>query len=128
MLRRYWPPTSKRRACLSERADAHRVHQHGEDVLVLHHRLAQALEHRRRLVRMARVELAQAPELALLFFLGGADQLELRRYRVAVRVAEGVDADDRVGAVVLLVLVNHGFFLDLAALVSGLHRAEHAAP
>jgi hypothetical protein len=46
---------------------------------------------------------------------------------VAVRVAEGVDADDRVFAGVLLHLVVHRLFLDLAALVAGLHRAEHAA-
>jgi hypothetical protein len=46
---------------------------------------------------------------------------------IAVRVAEGVDADDRVLARVLEHLVVHRLFLDLAALVAGLHRAQHAA-
>ena len=46
---------------------------------------------------------------------------------VGVRIAEGVDADDRVAAVVLPVLVEQRLFLDLAALVAGLHRAQHAA-
>ena len=31
------------------------------------------------------------------------------------------------GAVVLFVLVEHRFFLDLAALIAGFHGAEHAA-
>ena len=45
----------------------------------------------------------------------------------ACGAAERVDADDRIAAVVLLVLVVHRLFLDLAALVAGLHRAQHAA-
>jgi hypothetical protein len=40
---------------------------------------------------------------------------------------ERVDADDRQAAVVLLVLVVERLFLDLAALVHCLHRAQHAA-
>ena len=40
---------------------------------------------------------------------------------------EGVDADQRQAAVVFLVFVVQRFFLDLAALVHGVHRAEHAA-
>src|SRR5947209_3513048 len=56
-----------------------------------------------------------------------ADQLELLRDWISAGVAEGVDPDDRIRAVVLPVLVEHRIFLDLAALVAGLHRAEHAA-
>jgi hypothetical protein len=63
----------------------------------------------------------------LLLFLGAARQLEVLGHRVAVRVAEGVDADDGVLAGVLEHLVVHALFLDLAALVAGLHRAQHAA-
>jgi hypothetical protein len=44
-----------------------------------------------------------------------------------VRVEEGVDADDRQRPVVLAVLVEHRLVLDPAALVAGLHRAQHAA-
>jgi len=40
---------------------------------------------------------------------------------------EGVDADQRQAAVVLLVLVVLAFFLNLATLVHGVHGAEHAA-
>ncbi|MCW0416172.1 hypothetical protein NB689_001926 [Xanthomonas sacchari] len=39
---------------------------------------------------------------------------------------EGVDPDQRQTAVVLLVFVVQALFLDLAALVHGVHRAEHA--
>jgi hypothetical protein len=46
---------------------------------------------------------------------------------VAVRVAEGVDADDGQLAGVLEHLVVHALVLDAAALVAGLHRAQHAA-
>ena len=46
---------------------------------------------------------------------------------VTVRVAEGVDTDDRQRAVVLALLVEHGLVLDAAALVAGLHRSQHAA-
>ena len=49
------------------------------------------------------------------------------RDRLTVGIAEGVDADDRIGPVVLLVLVVERLLLDLASLVAGLHRAEHAA-
>ena len=40
---------------------------------------------------------------------------------------EGVHADQRQAAVVLLVLVVQALFLDLAALVHGVHGAQHAA-
>src|SRR3546814_7235068 len=40
---------------------------------------------------------------------------------------EGIDADQRQRPIVLLVLVVHRLFLDLAALVHGVHGAEDAA-
>src|SRR5438445_5917710 len=112
---------------LPERADPYRIHQHGEDVLIANHCLAQPFKHVRRLLRISRLKIAQAFQLRLLFLFGRTDQLEFLRRRVGVRVAEAVDADDRVGAVVLPVLVVERLFLDLAALVAGLHGAEHAA-
>ena len=62
-------------------------------------------------------------------FLGrGADQLDLGGDLAAVLLRqESVDAHERQRAVVLFLLVEHGFFLDLAALVHGVHGAEHAA-
>jgi hypothetical protein len=76
---------------------------------------------------MRGVEVRQARELRLLLILGRARQLQRLGHRVAVRVAEGVHADDRVLAGVLEHLVVHALVLDLAALVAGLHRAQHAA-
>jgi len=71
------------------------------------------------------VKLGQAPELRLLFLLGRADQLELLRDGISERIAEGVDADDGVGAVVLAVLVHIDSSWIFAALVARFHRAEH---
>jgi hypothetical protein len=73
------------------------------------------------------MEVGQPLELRLLLLRRRARELDLRRRLVAVGIAERVDADDRVRAVVLLVLVVERLLLDLAALVAGLHRAEHAA-
>jgi hypothetical protein len=112
---------------LPQRAAAHRVHQHREDVAVGDHGLLQALQHRRRLGAWRCVEVGQALQLALLLVLGRTRQLDGLGHRVAVRVAEGVDADDGVLAGVLEHLVVHALFLDLAALVAGFHRAQHAA-
>ena len=116
----------QRRADLAERAALDRIDQHGEDVAVLDHRLLELLQHGRRLVGIAGVEVAQALDLRLLFLVGRARQFDFLLGH-ALRIEEGIDADDRVGAVVLLVLVIHRLFLDLAALVAGFHGAEHAA-
>src|SRR5947209_9293363 len=112
---------------LTERADAHRVHQHGEDVAVVDDRLLKALQQARRVGCVARMEVVEALELRFLLVLGRARELEALRHRIAMRVAEGVDADDRVLAGVLEHLVVEAFLLDLAALVAGFHRTEHAA-
>ncbi len=59
--------------------------------------------------------------------VGRARERDRPRRVLGMRAAERVDADDRIAAVVLLVLVVHRLFLDLAALVAGLHRTQHAA-
>ena len=56
---------------------------------------------------MRGVELGQALQLALLFLVGTARQLQLVVHRVAMRVAEGVDVDDGPLAGVLEHLVGH---------------------
>lgn len=106
----------------------HGIQQAGEDVAALAgdglqrfqavggQRVAQALE-RRHLANL----------LALLVF-GGADKLQLAdAVGAAVFRQEGVHAHQRQAAVVLLVLVVQRLLLDLAALVHGVHRAQHAA-
>src|SRR5690606_13333548 len=67
-------------------------------------------------------------DLLGLLGLGGADQLDLGGHFAGVFLGqEGVDADQGQAAVVLAVLVVQALFLDLAALVHGVHGAEHAA-
>ena len=63
---------------LPERAAAHRLHQHRKDVLLPHHRIAQAVEGGRGGVRVAGVERGQPFELALLLVFGGAGQVDGR--------------------------------------------------
>src|SRR5258706_3766436 len=112
---------------LPQRADTYRIHQHLEHVAVVDDRLLQPLQRRRGFARMQPMELGEALQLRLLLLLGGARQLDVLGHRLAVRVAEGVHADDGQLAGVLLHLVVHRLFLDLAALVAGLHGAQHAA-
>ena len=76
---------------------------------------------------MQRVEVGQPLELALFFFVGGSCQFQLVLHGVAMRVAEGVDADDGQLAGVLEHFVVHALVLDAPALVAGFHRAQHAA-
>ena len=112
---------------LAQRTAAHRIHQHLEGIAVVDDRAPQALEQLRRLARMAFVEGSEALQLRLLLRIGGARQLHRRRRGAAVRIAEGVDADDGIGAIVLLPFVVQRLLLDLAALIAGFHGAEHAA-
>ena len=88
---------------------------------------AESVERGLALVRVRGLERAQPVDLILLLGVVGAPQLDDRR-RAAARAAERVHADDRQRAVVLALLVEHRLVLDAAALVAGLHRAEHAAP
>src|SRR6185437_14900826 len=90
---------------LTERTHAHRVHQLLEHVSVVDHHLLQSRKRGRRFVRMPRVEVGEALQLRLLLLVGRARELELPRRRVFVRIAERVDADDRIRAVVLAMLV-----------------------
>ena len=76
---------------------------------------------------MRRMKLAQPFELTLLFLIRRARQFQFVHHRVAMRVAEGVDADDGEFAGVFEHFVVHGFVLNLAALVAGFHGTEHAA-
>ena len=69
------------------------------------------------------VEGLQSGQLALLFLVGAARQLQGFEHLVAVRVAERVDANNGQLARVLEHLVVHGLVLDFAALVAGFHRA-----
>src|SRR6185436_15943668 len=100
---------------LPERAAPYRVHQHFEDVFVHHHRPAQPLQQRRRLSGIARLERAQPLKLRALLLRRRARELELTRVCslpcTAPRIAERIDADDGVRAVVLLVLVVERLFL-----------------
>jgi hypothetical protein len=81
----------------------------------------------RGLVGVALLEVGQALELATASRPRSNAPARSRWRPDALRIEEGIDADDRVGAVVLLVLVVERLFLDLAALVAGFHGAEHAA-
>ena len=106
MLRRYCPPTSNNAfvICPSEQTRTASIST-SNTLSVVDHRFLQPREHRRRLLRVALLEVLQALQLALLFFLGRAGEFDVIGHRLAVRVAEGVDADDRILAGVLQVLV-----------------------
>ena len=66
--------------------------------------------------------------MGALFFRGRADKLDFGYYLAGVILGqEGVDADQGQAAVVLLVFLVQAFFLDLAALVHGVHGAQDAA-
>ena len=127
-LRRYWPPTSKKASVI-----CCRLHTRAASI-----KTANTLPPPRAVsLSAARAAWASSrcrswksrTRFSWDFFssLGAAGQRDRRRLRLRVRVAEGVDADERQRAVVLALLVEHGLVLDLAALVAGLHRAEHPA-
>src|SRR3546814_20735922 len=63
---------------------------------------------------VALLEVLEPRQLRLLLVVGRAREFDLVLLVVGVRIAEGVDADDRQRAVVLLVFVVKRFFLDLA--------------
>src|SRR4029077_5597955 len=64
---------------LAEAARTDRVHEDREEVLPGQRRQAQPVEHRRPLVGVASLEVAQAPELTLLLVLARSGQLHLGR-------------------------------------------------
>src|SRR5882724_767824 len=122
MLRRYWPPTSNS-ACVICPNEQTRT----ASISTSKTFSSAITAWRWRFPLVLLLKIAQTLQLRLLLGLARADELELLWRRVTVRAAEGVDADDRVGAVVLLVLVIKRLLLDLAALKARLHRARHAA-
>ena len=89
--------------------------------------MLEALQHRTGFSLVSLAKIGQALELGLLFLLGRADELEFLWHCRGTWIEEGIDTDDRIRAIVLSVLVDHRFFLDLAALVASLHRSEHAS-
>src|SRR5262245_18505362 len=113
---------------LPERADLHGLEQLFEDIAATGSDRLQALQSRGRVLAMPRLEIAHRVDLGALLFLRRAEQW---RGRVLVPgiafVEEGVHADDGQTTVVFARLVVQAFFLDLAALVHGLHGAQHAA-
>src|SRR4051794_16868213 len=100
---------------LPQRTNAHRIHELGEHVTTVDDRLPELRKSGRRLTRILRMKIAEAFQLRLLFLVGRASQFDRMRRRVAVWIAERVDADNRIAAVMLLVLVVEGLFLNLAA-------------
>ncbi len=72
----------------------HGFHHHGEDVAIVDYRLAQLGQRSLGLAGVALLEIGQARELRLLFALGRARQFDLAGHARAVRVEEGIDADD----------------------------------
>ena len=90
--------------------------------------MLQALDGLRRMVCISGLEVAQALQLTLFFLFGRPRQLDLHFLLGRIRIQKSVHADDRQGTIVLLCLVINRFILDLAALVAGLHGAQHPAP
>jgi len=77
---------------------------------------------------MARLEVADVGEAVIFLVLGGTgERCGLEDVLAAVGIDEGVDADDRVLPGVLEALVVKRLLLDLRALVSGFHGAQHPA-
>src|SRR6202008_4426722 len=113
---------------LLQAAHPGRVHEHGEHVLAGPGGVLKGGQRAVGLVPVLLLEVANPVELGLLLLVGASrEQDRSDGGLVGMRVAEGVDADDRQAAVVLALLVEHRLVLDLAALVAGLHRAEYPA-
>jgi len=87
----------ERRTDLAKRAVFDGIDQHGKNIAVFDHRLFQLGQHDRRLSGVPRLKIAQALALRLLFLVAGTGQLDSLLGH-ALRVEEGIDADDRVGA------------------------------
>ena len=103
------------------------IDQHVEDVVAGQRRGPQPFESERSFVGVAPLEVVQPVDLVVLLVVVRAGQLDRGGHLGSVRIEERVDADDRQRAVVLAMLVQHRLVLDPAALVAGLHRAQHAA-
>ena len=118
----------KRMTDLSQRVVLHRLHQLLKHILAFPCSNLQLLEAigRQRIAGFAKR--LHILNLLPLFFLRRTNQLDLgSNLTTMILRQEGVDADQRQTAVVLFLLVIHRFFLNLAALVHGVHGAEYAA-
>ena len=79
MLRRYWPPTSNSASVIWPSEQTRTASISTSNTLPLAMTVSlQPLQHRRRLGRVAGVELGEPAQLALLFLLGRALQLDGR--------------------------------------------------
>ena len=79
---------------LTQRTHANGVHQHFKHIPVVDHGLLQSGKHGRGLLGVALLEISQSLELALLFLVGRAGQFQLVLHGVAMRIAEGIDANN----------------------------------
>src|SRR6185437_5181851 len=112
---------------LRERARTAILTALGEHVATTGGAALQARQCRGRGRRVALLEGAHRRDLILLLLVRGADEVRPLVLRLGVgRGEEGVDAHDRQRAIVLLGLVEKRLFLDLAALIHGLHGPQHA--
>ena len=102
------------------------VHQDGEHVAARARRFLQVGQGRVGFLAVPFGEIPDPFQLGLLLLLGGPGQLGGGGHGTG-RVPERIDPDQRQRAVVLALLVQHGLVLDPAALVAGLHRAQHPA-
>ena len=83
-------------ADLPQRTPAHGFHHHCEDVAVVDHGLTQSGQAGLGVAGIALLEIRQPLELRLLLAFGGARQFDLAGDARAVRIEEGIDADDGV--------------------------------
>ena len=87
--------------------------------------MLQTLQHGGRRIGMATLEIPHPVQLGLFFGCGRAGELERLRDWIAPRITEGIDAHNRQITGVLKHLVMHGFVLNPATLIAGLHGAQY---
>ena len=99
MLRRYCPPTSNSALVICPSEHTRTVFISSANTLPLFdHRLLQLRQRRRRFLRVPRVELGEALQLRLLLLVVERASSIFCGGGVGVRIAERVDADDRVAS------------------------------
>ncbi len=113
---------------LPQRADLDALHELGENISPARRGQLQLAERGGRAAGIAGLKRPNRCHLVLFFLLGGANELGALVLLTGVRLREeGVDTDDRQAAVVFAGLVVERLFLDFAALIHGLHRAQDPA-
>ena len=128
-LRRYWPPTSKNASVICCRLHTRAASIKTANTLPPDRAVSLSAARAAWASSRCRVlEVADPVQLGLLLLLGAAGERDRRRLRRPAcglrKVLTPMIGSD---AVVLAPLVQHRLVLDLAALVAGLHRAEHPA-